>query len=104
MPPNVFGVELVGVRWIGHRRIVDQHDQRLALDVDVLVVVPVVLGRDDAVADEDQLGIGDARRRRDVLGPGDDVVFPLQRLLLPPFLNTSGAGFGVMPTSGTFWM
>ncbi len=36
------------------RRIVHEHDERLAFHVDALVVVPVVFRRDDAVADEDQ--------------------------------------------------
>ena len=52
-------IELGGVVGIGHGRIVDEHHQRLALHVHALVVVPVELGRDHAVADEHQLGILD---------------------------------------------
>ena len=45
-----------GVVGDAHGRIVDEHENRLALHVDALVVVPAVLGRDDAVADEDDAG------------------------------------------------
>ena len=72
------GVELRRVRGIGYRRIVDEHHQRLAFEVDALEVVPVVLGRGDAVADEDELRILDAGAVGDVLGPRDDVVTPLE--------------------------
>ena len=87
MPPNVFAIELAGVVRIGHRRIVHEHHQRLALQIGAFVVVPVELGGDDTVADEDQLGVLDARRRRHVLRPRHHVVFPLQRLLLRAFLE-----------------
>ena len=73
-------VERAGVRRIRHRRIVDQHHERLALDVHALVVVPLIFGRDHAVAHEHQLRILQARRIRHVLRPCDDVVFPFQRL------------------------
>ena len=42
--------------WVGHGRIVDEHHDRLAPDVHVLVVIPPVLRRDDAVADENNVG------------------------------------------------
>ena len=40
---------------IGIAGVVDQHDHRLALDIDALVIVPAVLRRDDAIADKDQV-------------------------------------------------
>ena len=44
------------LRLLGRRRRIVDHDQRdLPLHVDARVVVPVVFGRDDAVADEDEL-------------------------------------------------
>jgi len=82
LPPKRLGIELRGVRRIRDRRIVDEHHQRLTLDVKALVVVPVVLGRDDPVADEDELGVVEGRVFRHVLGPRHDVVFPLERLPL----------------------
>ena len=48
-------VERVGIGGVGNRRIVDEHHERLAPHVDVLVVVPAVLGCLDAVADEYEL-------------------------------------------------
>ena len=39
------GIELRRVGGVRHLRIVDQHDDGLALDVDALEVVPVVFGR-----------------------------------------------------------
>jgi hypothetical protein len=37
-------------------RIVDEHDQRFAVRIEAFVIVPPIFGRDDAVADEDQIG------------------------------------------------
>ena len=104
MPLNVFGSSFDGSAGSGTGGIVDQHDDRLALDVDALEVVPVVFGRDDAVADEDHVGVVDRRAVGDVLGPRHDVVAPLERgRFCAPFVTTSGwASLGVMPTSGTF--
>jgi hypothetical protein len=103
-PPNVFGSSADGSP-DRHGRIVDQHHQRLAGDVDALVVVPAVLRRLDAVADEHQLRRVDrdlvghplgpattSSRQASVAGTGDPV---------PPVI-VSGAAAGVMPTSGTF--
>jgi len=45
----------------GERRVEIHDDGDLSADVDVLVVVPAVLRRHDAVADEDELRVGDAR-------------------------------------------
>ena len=71
-------VEATLVVRIGDRRIVDQHDERLATDVDALVIVPAILGRNDAVADEHQLGVRDSDFR--FLGERhrDDVIRELQ--------------------------
>ena len=74
-------IELARIRRIRNRRVVDQHDDRLAFDVDALEVVPVELRRLDAVAGEDQLGVGDRGGVFDVFGPGDDLVAPLDDLL-----------------------
>ena len=76
-------IELIAVGGIGNGRIVDEHHERLALHVHALVIVPVELGCDYAVAHEDELGILERRGRRYVFGPRDDIVFPLERLLLP---------------------
>src|SRR6266550_3397127 len=40
---------------VGHLRIIGQHHERLALDIEPLEVVPAILRRDHAVADEDEL-------------------------------------------------
>ena len=79
MPLNVRASSFDGSRRVRHLRIVDEHDHRLALEIDALEVVPVVLGRDDAVADEDEVGVLDAGAVGDVLGPRDDLVAPLER-------------------------
>ena len=48
-------VELGRVLGVGNGRVVDQHDQGLAPNVEPLVVVPAILGGDHAVADEDDV-------------------------------------------------
>ena len=78
-------IQLGGIGRIRHRWIVHQHQQRLAFDIQPLVVVPVELRRDDAVADEDDLRVLELRFLGHVLRPRDDIVFPLERLLLGPF-------------------
>ena len=50
-------IERLGIRRVGNRRVVDEHDDRLALYVDAFVVVPLELGRLHAVADEDDVGV-----------------------------------------------
>ena len=87
-------VELRGIGGVGHLRVVHEHDDGLALDVDALEVVPVELGRGHAVAGEDHLGVADRRAVGDVLGPGDDLVLPLEGLRGP------GAGDGQRPRVG----
>jgi hypothetical protein len=82
------GIEFRRVGGIGHLRIVDQHNDRLALDVDALEVVPVELGRGDAVAGEDHVGAADGCAVGDVLRPRHNVVGPLERAL------AAGAGDG----------
>jgi hypothetical protein len=54
-------------------RIVVHHDQDLSLQILPLVVVPLVLGRLDAVSDEDQLRAVDHRGRR-LQAAGNDVI------------------------------
>ena len=62
-------------------RVVDQRDRDLALEVDALVVVPVALGRIDAVADEHQRHVLDRDRLRSVdRGAHRDLLALLQRL------------------------
>ena len=58
--------------------IVVEHHQDLALEVHALEVVPLVLGRLDAVADEDQLGVLEAGGRLLHAAGADVVVPPLQ--------------------------
>ena len=87
-------VELRGIGGVGHLRVVHEHDDGLALDVDALEVVPVELGRGHAVAGKDHLGVADRRAVGDVLGPGDDLVLPLEGLRGP------GAGDGQRPRVG----
>ena len=73
-------VELGRVGGIGNGRIVDEDEDRLALDVDVLEVVPVELGRLDAVAGEHHVGVLDRCPVGDVLRPRHDLVRPFERL------------------------
>src|SRR5690606_1359931 len=49
-------VRIETVAW-RDRRVVDQHHDRLAPDVDVLVVVPAILRRNDAVSDEHEVRV-----------------------------------------------
>ena len=86
------GIEFGGIGRIRDRRIVDQHDERLALDVHVLIVVPGIFRCDHAVADEHQLRVFDLRRVGDMLGPRDHVVFPLEREFLAAFLEDERRG------------
>src|SRR3989304_5730474 len=52
-----FRIELARVGRVGHRRIVDEHDEGLALHIHALVIVPLEFGRHDAVPDEHQLRV-----------------------------------------------
>jgi hypothetical protein len=57
-PPPVIGHPLAleqGRILLVEAGVIDQHHHRLALDVDAGVVVPVLLGRIDAVSDEDKI-------------------------------------------------
>jgi len=54
-------------------RVVDQDDRDLALQVDALEVVPAPLGSADAVADEDQRGVGDGHPVHRTLAGRHDV-------------------------------
>src|SRR4029078_11713002 len=56
-----------------------EHEQYLALQVLALEVVPLELGRLDAVADEDDLGVLDSRARLLPAGGGDEIFLALVR-------------------------
>ncbi|MNQ97596.1 hypothetical protein D3C85_1132520 [compost metagenome] len=58
--------------------IVDQNQHDLAAQIDALVVVPAALGRIDAVADEDQRGVGQGHVVHGPVGRDDDVRSALQ--------------------------
>ncbi len=63
-PASVIGHSLrVEEFWILRRRLVDDHQQHLALDVHALEIVPAIFGRLDAVADENdgRIDIGAVR-------------------------------------------
>ena len=74
-------------------RVVVQHDEHLAGEVGVAVVVPAVLGRLDAVTDEHDLGVFD----RGLLGlhaaVGDELV-PESEVDAVAAARTEGPGFG----------
>ena len=104
-PAAVVGERLAGEKFrIVRGRLVDQHEQDFAFDVDAFVVVPVVFGRLDAVADVDDLGVdvrfaaaASDRRRRNRRAALRSMAVPLagtsvKRVSAP----------GVMPTIGTF--
>ena len=59
---------------VRHGRVADEHQDRLAAHVHVLVVVPAVLGRDHPVADEHDLRIVHADLRHEARGGGDEIV------------------------------
>lgn len=52
------GIEFAG-GGIDHGRVVDEHEDGLAADIEALVVVPAILRCDNAVADEDDVGVLD---------------------------------------------
>ena len=57
-PAAVVSERLAGEKLrIVRGRLVDQHEQDFALDVHALVIVPVVFGRFDAIADVDDVGV-----------------------------------------------
>ena len=87
-------VELGRIGRIGHRRIVDEDEDRLALDVHVLEVVPVEFGRFDAIAGEHHVGVLDRRAVGHVFGPRHDIVGPLERLLLRALRHRQRLGLG----------
>ena len=63
--------------------IVDQHDHDLAVQVDALEIVPVALGRGDAVAGEDQRSVGDADLALPVLRSTDRDLIALRQAHRP---------------------
>jgi hypothetical protein len=83
-------------------RVVHQHHDRLAGDVHVLVVVPAVLRRDDAVADEHQVAVLDATSGARAARRRDEVArTPAAHRAAVD--DSDAVTCGVMPTSGTFW-
>jgi hypothetical protein len=74
------GIQFRGVGRVGDLWIVDEHDDRLALDIHVLEVVPVEFRRFHAVAGKDQIRILDCGAIGYVFCPGDDFVRPLEGL------------------------
>jgi hypothetical protein len=79
-------VERARIVRVGDRRIVHQHHDRLAGHVDALVIVPAVLRRQDAVADEDEIAVLDvdhrhraARRRHEIGRAAQRHALPLHR-------------------------
>jgi hypothetical protein len=60
-------------RGIEDERVVDEHEHGLAADIDALVVIPAILGGDDAVADEDEVGVFHVDGGRDAAGERDVV-------------------------------
>ena len=85
--------------------VVVHEQQHLAAQVRALVVVPAVLGRDDPVADEDDLGVADARLRRLDAGEGDVVRrrAAASRCRCRPVTRTSSGQDAVTPTISTGW-
>ena len=77
-PAAVVEARLAGEQLRIPVRIVVEHDQDLALQVDALEVVPLVLGRFDAVADEHEAGVVDGGGRRLHARAGDVVVGQLE--------------------------
>ena len=92
MPPNIFSS--------GKRRVVYQHDHRLALEVDTLVIVPFEFGRRCRSRDE-ELGVVQGGRIGHPLRPGDEVVLNFSMSASAPFLNVRVIdGSGVIPHQG----
>ena len=71
VPPKHLFVELRGIGRIRNRRVVDEHQQRLALQVNALVIVPAVLPRHDSVTDEDNLGVFHPALRPEAMRDGN---------------------------------
>ncbi len=67
------GVKFRGVGWVGHGRIIDEHNDHFALDVHAFKIVPLKFRRLNAVAHENHIGVY-GRRIRNALGPRDVVV------------------------------
>lgn len=55
-PSSVIGHRFVAENTVDGR-IVDEHDEHFAADVDVFVIVPIIFGRDRAISHEDELPI-----------------------------------------------
>ena len=97
-------VELGWVFRVGHRRVVHQHDQGLAVHVEALVVVPAVLRRDHAIADEDHVRVLDLHLLRHPPGHGHEVVGERQSVTSRPRAwKAPVTCLAWKPTSGTAW-
>ncbi len=77
-----FVVEFGGVCGIGDGGVVDEHEDGLALDIDIFVVVPAVFGSDHSVADEDDIGVLHVDLGNITAGERDVVFFVHQRKFL----------------------
>ena len=75
-PATVIGhgiaVEEAGLR-VGITGVVDQHDHRLACNIEAFIVVPVIFGGHDAIAHKDKIAVLDLNLVGGQLGPVDDV-------------------------------
>ena len=74
------GIEGRRIGRVGNRRIADQDDHGLALEIDAFVIVPGEFRRLDSVPDEDHFGVGHADGLLESLRPGHIIVFPFQIL------------------------
>ena len=89
---------------IGGRRFIGEQHQDLALDVHALEIVPMKFGRDDAVTDENRLGvelIGGLLQ----LADADEIVQPFERdgLIRAYRAERRALADVVAPTIGTRW-
>ncbi len=75
-PAAVVEAPLAGEERVVPVGVVVEHHEHLALQVDPLEVVPAVLRRLDAVADEDQLRVGEPGRRTLDAGRADVLLVP----------------------------
>ena len=73
-----FGIELARILRIGHRRIVDQHNQDFPAHVHAFEVIPLKFGRLHPVTGKDHAGI-DCALVRHALRPGDEVTLKFRR-------------------------
>ena len=72
-------IQLVRIADRGDGRIVDEDDDRLALHVNAAEIIPLELGRLDAVSREDQLRVLEPHFVGDVFAEDDDFIANLER-------------------------